>query len=202
MEILYYFAQTSPRLMPIYAFLFGLIMIDYSIILLGIFSFINIIINLIIKGLFKKLYGYLKVKRLLILGLGERPSGICNNNIDYGYFNKYSNIKETQMFGMPSGHSQSAWFVFTFLVLYLFDKYRSLKISKSYSRYQLELMKKWIICAIIFLLMITIFISYSRVKINCHTIEQVVLGGILGIIFGFISYKISKIIINLKTNKT
>ena len=123
MDFLYHFAQTSPRLMPIYAFLFGLIMIDYSIILLGIFSFINIIINLIIKGLFKKFYGYLKVKRLPILGLGERPSGICNNNIDYGYFNKYSNIKEAKMFGMPSGHSQSAWFVFTFLVLYLYDKY-------------------------------------------------------------------------------
>jgi membrane-associated phospholipid phosphatase len=57
-------------------------------------------------------------------------------------------------------------------------------------------MKKWIICTIIFLLMITIFISYSRVKVNCHTIEQVILGGVLGIIFGFIFYKISKIIMN------
>ena len=192
MDFLYHFAQTSPRLMPIYAFIFGLITIDYGIILLGIFSFINIIINLIIKSFFKRLYGYLKVKRLPILGIGERPSGICNNNMDYGYFNEYLNIKEAKMFGMPSGHSQSAWFMFTFLVLYLIDKYKSSK-----SGYQLKLIKKWIMYTIIFLLMITIFISYSRVKVNCHTKEQVILGGILGIIFGFIFYKISKIIINL-----
>ena len=191
MDFLYHFAQTSPRLMPIYAFIFGLITIDYGIILLGIFSFINIIINLIIKSFFKRLYGYLKVKRLPILGIGERPSGICNNNMDYGYFNEYLNIKEAKMFGMPSGHSQSAWFMFTFLVLYLIDKYKSSK-----SGYQLKLIKKWIMYTIIFLLMITIFISYSRVKVNCHTIEQVILGGVLGIIFGFIFYKISKIIMN------
>ena len=196
MEFLYHFAQTSPRLMPVYAFLFGLITVDYGIILLGIFSFINIIINLIIKSLFKSLYDYLKIKRLPILGIGERPPGICHNNIDCGYFNKYLNIKEAKMYGMPSGHSQSAWFVFTFLVLYLIDKYRSFKTSKSYSRYKLELIKKWIMYTIIFLLIITIFISYSRVKVNCHTIEQVILGGILGIIFGFILYKISKILVN------
>lgn len=189
MDLAYHFAETSPRLAPIYAFLFGLITMDYYVVLLAIFSFVNIIINLIIKYIFRKLYEYLKVKKLPLLGIGERPSGQCNDK-DLGFFNKYLKVKEAKLFGMPSGHSQSAWFIFTFVLLYLIDV---LKLNNSSFSY--ESTKNWITYTIILLFIITVFISYSRIKENCHTIEQVLLGSFIGVVLGFIFYNISKIII-------
>jgi membrane-associated phospholipid phosphatase len=191
MDLVYHFAQTSPRLAPIYAFLFGLITMDHYVVLLGIFSFVDIIINLIIKYIFRKLYEYLKVKKLPLLGIGERPSGKCNDT-DLGFFNKYLKIKEAKLFGMPSGHSQSAWFIFTFVLLYLIDV---LKLNNSNSSSSYESKKNWITYTIILLFIITVFISYSRIKENCHTIEQVLLGSFIGAVLGFIFYNISKIII-------
>ena len=194
MDLAYHFAQTSPRLAPIYAFLFGLITMDYYMVLMGIFSFVDIIINLIIKYIFRKLYKYLKVKKLPLLGIGERPIGKCSDK-DFGFFNKYLKIKEAKLFGMPSGHSQSAWFIFTFVSLYLMDVLK-LKNSNSSSNSNYESKKNWITYTIILLFIITVFISYSRIKENCHTIEQVLLGSFIGTVLGFIFYNISKIIIN------
>lgn len=67
--------------------------------------------------------------------------------------------------GMPSGHAQIAFMAGVFWVLYIFDNYK-LTTSRVFS--------------IIVLLFMSLFISLSRVMIGCHTIPQVVIGGIIG----------------------
>lgn len=98
----------------------------------------------------------MKNKKYPILGSGKRPKGAKNCGI-------VSNGKKADSYGMPSGHAQSIAF---FLADRLFGNYTMLyKIIVS------------VICII--------FIT-SRVRLNCHTPQQIILGSL----FGFISYKI------------
>jgi len=47
----------------------------------------------------------------------------------------------------------------------------------------------WVICSTLFILSIMVYVSYSRVYIEgCHTIQQVVVGGMLGVLIGFLIY--------------
>jgi len=108
-----------------------------------------------------KVFKYLSKKYIKIDG--ERPKGAknCGCFIDLNNVNKLATS-----YGMPSGHTQNIFFICTFLTLY----------TKSY-------------LSKLFLLIISIYGGYLRVKFGCHTIGQVFVGGILGIIIGFISYK-------------
>ena len=69
-------------------------------------------------------------------------------------------------YGMPSGHSQLAWF----LALYFADMDN---ISWSATIFSLSTL-----------------ISYNRVNIGCHTIKQVVTGAIIGSMLGILVKKI------------
>lgn len=180
MNFLFHFAQDSPRFLPIHSILLGLISTDYYIISMGILSIGNILLNLCIKLFFKKLYTLLGVKTLPILGLGERPpSDYIPDKV--GCLDNYAG--EAKLFGMPSGHSQSAWFFYAFGMLYLFDK-----INKTQSN--------WVIMTLLLMTAIAIFISYSRVYKNYHTTQQVILGGIIGFGMGVGGYILTKYIID------
>jgi len=181
MDFLCHFAQDSPRFLPIQSIILGLISNDYYLFILGCLLIGNGISNLILKSFFKSLYSFLKVKSLPILGIGDRPTqkyipntiGFCDNcSID------------AKLYGMPSGHSQSAWFFTTFAILYLLDKNRSLGVYKKTT-------------TIVLLLIISTFISYSRILNNCHTIEQVVFGGVIGVFLGTCGYIFTKYIIQV-----
>ena len=75
----------------------------------------------------------------------------------------FINNKESTSYGLPSGHSQIAWLFTTYKILNLEEK-NSRPIS-------------------ILLIGLATLISYSRVRwAKCHTIQQVVLGGVFGII--------------------
>jgi membrane-associated phospholipid phosphatase len=179
MDFLYHFAQDSPRFLPIQSIILGLITNNYYLLSLGIFLIGNGIINLILKSLFKILYSFLKVKSLPILGIGDRP--INNYTPDkIGYFDYCTN--DAKLYGMPSGHSQSAWFFTVFAILYVLDKKASFLSPKKYG-------------IIALLIIMAIFISYSRVRNNCHTIEQVIVGGLIGIFLGIGGYAFTKYII-------
>ena len=119
------------------------------------------------------------VKTLPILGLGERP---INDYIPdkVGYLDKYAG--EAKLFGMPSGHSQSAWFFYAFGMLYLFDK-----TSQTQSN--------WVIITLLLMTTIAIFISYSPFYKKYHTTQQVILGGIIGFGMGVGGYILTKYII-------
>jgi len=80
-----------------------------------------------------------------------------------------NNIIPFNIFGMPSGHSQSSFFSTTFIFLSL----KNIRIVFLY----------------LFLSFITI---YQRVKYNYHTIFQVIVGAIVGIIFAYIMFYFSQ----------
>ncbi len=184
-----FFAQTSARYFLIYSFLYGFFSMNYYLILMSLFGIVNAVMNYVFKRGFEFLYNKLNVEKLPILGRGQRPIGFKNCS-DVPTCEK---IPSAFIFGMPSGHSQTAWFIFIFMVLYLNDIIQKKKQNSSTSKntyYNL-----WLAFGIILGLIISIYISYSRVAVGCHTIQQVILGGILGMIFGTISYFISKIII-------
>lgn len=114
--------------------------------------FISIILNMLLKAIVKQ----------------PRPS------VDSSVFYLLKNSKKIMnipydMFGMPSGHTQSCCFSTVFIFLSL----------KKYS------MLFWY-------LLLTFITTYQRVKYKFHTTLQVIIGGIVGILLGFIIYYISQ----------
>lgn len=187
MNFLFHFAQDSPRFLPIHSILLGLISTNYYLISIGILSIFNVLSNLVIKLFFKKLYNLLGVKSLPILGIGERPpSDYLPDKV--GCLDNYAG--EAKLFGMPSGHSQSAWFFYAFGMIYLFDI-----MSKERKDSKLLLITLTLMTAV------AMFISYSRVYKKYHTTQQVILGGVIGFILGIGGYILTKYFIegqNLK----
>jgi len=47
---------------------------------------------------------------------------------------------------------------------------------------------------------LALFIMYSRVYLNCHTVQQVIIGGLFGILFGTIGFTYKPQVINTIKN--
>jgi len=156
--------------------------------------------NFTLKNIFKLIYNKSNVKTLPLFGIGQRPKGASSCSAYLTFDNKLS-----KSFGMPSGHSQMAWIFssfFIFKILRIFKKNKDSendendenenKYNKNNPFYQnSDTATKSIIKIFQILLLLTfaIFMSYSRVAIEkCHTVQQVVVGGIVGIIIGLIGY--------------
>jgi len=145
--------------------------------------------NWIIKHLIvKPIYEHLGTKSLPILGIGKRPENAtsCGTYLDGLLSTTY---------GMPSGHSQIAWSVAVYFILKMIKKwYNNDKDNKPIT----ILGYMWLILSCIIILGIATYISYSRVYIEgCHTIQQVIIGGILGSIMGFLVFFFENPVINL-----
>lgn len=69
-------------------------------------------------------------------------------------------------YGMPSGHAQMMWFI----VWYNMNEIKNIYIQ-------------------LFLFLSALFISYDRVRREKHTVKQVVVGTIIGSLFGYITSK-------------
>ena len=149
--------------------LFGLLMVffithnkDY----LMLFFALEIIsvMNLFLKNvIFKKIMGS---QEYLILGKGTRPKGAqsCGEfiNIDE---------RESSSYGMPSGHSNfSAFFAVVMIIMILNDKK-----SKNIRIFKIGIV-----------LIISGIILFSRINLGGHTYQQVIMGGLIGSIFGYI----------------
>lgn len=104
-----------------------------------------------------------------IIGRFIRPQGANNCG---SFYKSPDNISTTS--GMPSGHSILAGFTSIYLYYYLIDKY---KIKKQYHDILL------IIC-----LLFTVYTMYTRILFNCHTIQQTIIGAIIGMIYGYYYY--------------
>lgn len=141
---------------------------------------LTVLLNKIANPLFKlavvqlyKMLGKYPNGEIPILGRGSRPSGASNT----GLFITYPPSTDTT-WGMPSGHSQIAWMVATYLALYW------TKMSKP---------TPGNIAKTVFVFAFAILISFSRVFIDkVHTYQQVIVGGILGVIIGTIGIFITK----------
>ena len=154
----------------------------------------NIILgsNWFIKHLiFKPIYEHLGKKSLPILGIAKRPA----NAISCGTY--LDGILSTT-YGMPSGHSQLAWSITTYVILKMIKKwYNSDKENKPIT----ILGYIWLILSCILIVGIAVYISYSRVYIEgCHTIQQVIIGGIIGSIMGFLVFFFETPVIDLLSN--
>jgi membrane-associated phospholipid phosphatase len=89
--------------------------------------------------------------------------------------------KQSRTFGMPSGHSQTAWYLAGFIYTYLYI--HSAITTKIKSNWKLIHITASITIVTIF----ATLVSYSRVYIDkVHTIQQVIIGGIIGLVTGLI----------------
>ena len=91
---------------------------------------------------------------------------LVKTNAKY-YF--YQNGIPFNMFGMPSGHAQMSFFTTTFIYLTL----KHLNF-------------------LYFYIIFSIFICYQRVKFDYHSVSQVIVGSIVGIIFGYYIYQLAR----------
>ena len=118
--------------------------------------FLNVILNFILKGLIKE----------------PRPNEdpkLFNIALKHSIRFKFINGYPYDIFGMPSGHAQSAFFSTIFIYLALKD----IKISVIY-------------------LIISLLTMYQRVLFKDHTVLQILAGSIVGILFSGFMYFMSQ----------
>jgi membrane-associated phospholipid phosphatase len=139
--------------------------IDFLIFFIGLF--LNHKLNGFLKyNVFSQLFGK---QNIPLLGKGIRPKGAKNCC-------SFKPCNPTKSYGMPSGHSQSAGFFSTLGILFLLENN-----NKN---------NNFITIFGCFIFIITmLFVMYSRVLIKCHTIEQTIIGSLIGISFALILFK-------------
>ena len=183
-------SRLSPVVFSILIVLNCIINPSYASFYLFIMYFLECISNHIFKKMTKFIYTFINSNSLPILGLGNRPpnANSCAFILD--------NSKSTS-FGMPSGHSQSAWTVATYLIFKIIKNfYNNNKNNNNKNRTLVDYI--WLILSCMLLLSTAIYISYSRVYIEgCHTIQQVTIGGLIGIVFGYLIFYFENDAINL-----
>ena len=175
--------------------------LNYYLILwyIAVFFSNNVLKNVI----FSSIYKIFNLKNPYILGIGHRPNDATNCGVFLNLDNKIASS-----FGMPSGHSQLAWAVSTFLILYLLDnnKINNKKNNNNKNNnnknnnniiIKILINKNYKMFAIIILLLFALLVSFSRVYVDkCHTIQQVIMGGLFGILSGIIGFYGYKLINN------
>lgn len=175
-------ARTSPVLFPIILLSKCILSPSFESFYIFIMYFLVMLLNFIAKMLiFKPIYKLIGKSKIPVLGLGNRPDGArsCQFTLD---------DKISLSFGMPSGHSQLAWTVAIYFLFKIIYKFKNDK-DKSNNTTSIIIKYIWFCLSCIILIGIATYISYSRVYIEgCHTIQQVTVGGILGIVGGFLLY--------------
>jgi membrane-associated phospholipid phosphatase len=121
---------------------------------IGLFA--NSILNIILKGVIQEPRPMFDSKKMSLL----------KTNAKYFFFNDGIPF---DMFGMPSGHAQMAFFTTTFIYLSL--KHKNL---------------------LYFYLLYSILICYQRMKFDYHNIEQVIVGSLIGVAFGYFIYQLTR----------
>ena len=227
-EKIWNIARIFPEIFP---YMCGLFNLGYPSILLTIIillCYISLICNVILKNLFSYLYQSLGVTNLPLLGVGNRPkdSVFCGTfSPNCQEYKDIQGLKKNLNFGMPSGHATCVFIVGTFLLLQIWkeqeklelnednddddenNKYQKMnKYNKFSNPFKIKDKKKLIIVKLIQSLLIISFIfliCYSRIYIEkCHTVEQVFVGGMVGIgtIYLYSIYE-NNIIDCMKNNK-
>ena len=122
-----------------------------------IFYVIGLILNIILKGIIQQ----------------PRPS-IDKKTFDLMIKNKERYISKYgvpyDIYGMPSGHSQSV----LFSTIFIYFAFHNIKLTIVY-------------------LIISIITLFQRVIENHHTVLQVIVGSMIGLIIGYVSYEMAKI---------
>jgi membrane-associated phospholipid phosphatase len=140
--------------------------------------------NAIFKYIAQLIYRWLGTDYIPFIGQGTRPSGAygCSSFISVPLIPATS-------FGMPSGHSQLAWFFAVYACLSIINlPLASYKFS-NISNFAWSNIKSKKVMSCIALIALAAIISYSRVSIEgCHTTGQVVIGGMIGSIMAIVGW--------------
>jgi len=160
-------AADSFQIFILYFSYFFTLNIDFLIFFIGLF--LNHKLNSFLKyNVFSQLFGKQDIP---LIGKGIRPKG-AKNCCSF----KPCNPIYPKSYGMPSGHSQSAGFFSTLGVMFLLENN-----NKN---------NNFITIFGSFIFIITmLFVMYSRVLIKCHTIEQTIMGSLIGILVAFLLFK-------------
>jgi len=182
-------ARSSPKLALVFAIIYCMAEPSnnsfYVLFVVVLTSLLNVLFKYIVA---KPLYKLSGTNTLPILGSGSRPPGAtsCGTHISG---------KNATSFGMPSGHSQIAWTMGTYLICRLFNKMLDNNDTNNTTHHKI-LFYIWNCISIGIILVSMIYISYSRVYIEgCHTIQQVIIGGMLGSVIGFLAFYFEKSIL-------
>lgn len=151
----------------------------YALIINDIYLFMFMVLSNLVNGVLKYKIAkpIMKDKNYPILGKGTRPKGAAHCGIW-----KDPPGHKTKSYGMPSGHSQEAWGFATYMILK--------NMSYGYALFDIRN---------VILSGLAIFIMYSRVYLNCHTVQQVIVGGLFGILFGSLGFTLKSPIIKTLT---
>ena len=150
-----------PRDQPI----FGLIMV--------IFSFIPQVLPIIVTTR----YFTLKCNHHLFFFLGLVFSHLLAKSLKNIVKQSRPSGAFLSSYGMPSDHSQFLFFATSYLTLVVFSR---ANIQKSSA-----------ILTSTFMTIITLVVCYSRLYLGVHSLQQVVVGGIVGIVTGPIWYNLT-----------
>ena len=177
------------RALPIISFFLSITLYLITKNLFILYIFIGIILCSIITYFLKNIlfkffksfilyYNFNYIKR--ILGPFERPPNA--KNCDNFYINQ-TNFSYTS--GMPSGHSILAGYLSVFIYYYLVNKY---KIKQENQKY-----------IFMFSILFVFYTMYTRILFECHTLQQTIIGSIIGVILGHYYYMLSNKLINNTT---
>lgn len=114
-------------------------------------------------------FGFLltEISNFVLKNLIKQPRPTSSRDKDSGSFSKY---------GMPSDHSQIMFYFSTFFILLVAFRY-----SISNNRFTQLMLKGFLIGGSI---LVAVLVAYSRVYLEYHTYQQIIVGSILGTFFG------------------
>ncbi|CAF0956437.1 unnamed protein product [Brachionus calyciflorus] len=150
--------------------LIGFIMAWFT--MLPIFMFISIVTLIVVRRDLTTIFyliGFLltEISNFILKNLIKQPRPYSNHNRSKGSFSKH---------GMPSDHSQIMFYCSTFFILLVTFRYYI-----NSSKYMQILIKS---CLCLGAFISAVLVAFSRVYLEYHTYEQVLAGGLLGILCG------------------
>lgn len=160
------FLRAYPILIIFYIVTNFLLHMNYINYFFLIFVFFNVLVNKFLKSIVFK--SIMGNNYFPIIGIGKRPDNAMNCGL-------FKNNKKSTTYGMPSGHSQHAMAFPTFILLN--------KLTNN-------------IHIILLFYLIGFVVMYSRVYFKCHTVQQVLLGGIVGCLNAYVITKYKYLFIN------
>lgn len=173
-KLFLHLAKFVPILIILASFSFGLMFFNIKGLIFAGLALLCNIINFFFKNyFFKPIYYSMQRSSLPLLGLGERPHDHPRLDMLENYYS------EAVSFGMPSGHSQSVLFFATFWIMYILIEFKDKKSNN-------DIIYKC--SSIIYLMIVSIVVMYNRYYYRYHTIEQIMVGGVIGIGLGVLAF--------------
>ena len=173
-KLFLHLAKFVPILIILASFSFGLMFFNIKGLIFAGLALLCNIINFFFKNyFFKPIYYSMQRSSLPLLGLGERPHDHPRLDMLENYYS------EAVSFGMPSGHSQSVLFFATFWIMYILIEFKDKKSNN-------DIIYKC--SSIIYLMIVCIVVMYNRYYFRYHTIEQIMVGGVIGIGLGVLAF--------------